>query len=59
MGISLKVSVVFWLGYFTLLQIATGELDYEDMYPIIINTQSDKAVLILPEKGCHVILEAR
>ncbi len=36
-----------------------GELDDDALYPIIINTDADTAVFILPELGCHVVQDFR
>src|ERR1700743_1782034 len=47
--------ILFPLLFYT----SFGELDDSTLYPIIINTDGDKAVFILPELGCHVVQDFR
>jgi len=52
-----QVSLIFFfIGSY---HIAEAEMSEDDMYPIIISTHADTALLILPDKGCHVIVDTR
>ncbi|OXA58872.1 uncharacterized protein LOC118434433 [Folsomia candida] len=42
-----------------LISQSFGELDDASLYPIIISTDGEKAVFILPELGCHVVQDLR
>lgn len=56
--ISSPGTLLIYVVLFPLFYNSFGELD-SDLYPIIINTDGDKAVFILPDLGCHVVDDLR